>query len=435
MAARDTEDSPLGAKGDGPEREAAGIGARTARPGEPGLDAVVPLDRTARPLPPLPYNKPFIAGKELFYIAKAVTNGNIAGDGEFTQRCGRLLEDQFAIGKVLLTPSCTAALEMAAMLCNLEPGDEVIMPSFTFVSTANAVARLGAVPVFVDIDPETLNLDQDQIEPAITGRTKAIFPVHYAGVACRMDRIMAIARKHDLLVVEDAAQGVNAYWNERALGSIGHLGTYSFHETKNYICGEGGALCINDASLIERAEIIRDKGTNRKQFFRGVVDKYTWVDVGSSYVPSEICSAFLYAQLEMMTSITENRRRQYHFYFNELSPLEDAGLLRLPRISEECRSNYHLFYILLPDPQLRDKLMAYMQHSGILAVFHYVPLHSSPMGQKLGYGDGDLPVTEDSSRRLLRLPLFHEMTIDEQARVVGEVRRFLGRAARKAPAA
>lgn len=426
---RDMDGSPQGAGSFGPGTEADGPFPAAASLGETGTDSVVPLDRGSRSLPPIPYNKPCIAGKELFYVARAVTSGSIAGDGEFTQRCGRLLEDQFAIGKVLLTPSCTAALEMAAMLCNLEPDDEVIMPSFTFVSTANAVARLRARPVFVDIDPETLNMDEHQIEPAITSRTKAIFPVHYAGVACRMDRIMTIARNHGLLVVEDAAQGVNAFWNEQALGSIGQLGAYSFHETKNYICGEGGALCINDASLLERAEIIRDKGTNRKQYFRGLVDKYTWVDIGSSYVPSEICSAFLFAQLEMMSSITENRRRQFHFYLDQLSPLEEAGLLRLPRIPAECRTNYHLFYVLLPDQQVRDDLMAHLQRNGILAVFHYVPLHSSPMGQKLGYREGDLPVTEDASRRLLRLPLFHEISEIEQARVVTQIATCLQAAA------
>jgi dTDP-4-amino-4,6-dideoxygalactose transaminase len=419
---------------DGPDPESSGFDGEAGREGADN-QAVLRRDRAKRRADPIPFNRPFIAGKELFYVAKAVINGSLAGDGEFTQRCGRLLEEGFGIHKVLLTPSCTAALEMAAMLCNLEPGDEVIMPSFTFVSTANAVARLGARPVFVDIDSETLNLDEKQIEPAITRRTRAIFPVHYAGVACRMDRIKAIARQRGLAVVEDAAQGVNAFWNEQALGSFGELGAFSFHETKNYICGEGGALCINDASLTERAEIIRDKGTNRKQFFRGVVDKYTWVDLGSSYIPSEICSAFLFAQLEMMASITDHRRRQFHFYLDHLRPLEDAGLLKLPSIPPECRSNYHLFYIILLDQTWRDALMAHLQRNGILAVFHYVPLHSSPMGQKLGYREGDLPVTEDRSRRLLRLPLFHEMTVDEQVRVVREVRRFLHSAAHKAPAA
>jgi dTDP-4-amino-4,6-dideoxygalactose transaminase len=383
----------------------------------------------------IPFNKPFVAGKELFYIAKAVTNGNIAGDGEFTRLCSRLLETRFEIPHVLLTPSCTAALEIAAMLCELRPGDEVIMPSFTFVSTANAAARLGARPVFVDIRPDTLNLDETQIESAITEKTRAIFPVHYAGVACQMDVITAIAHEYGLRVVEDAAQGVNACWRGQALGSIGHLGAFSFHETKNYICGEGGALCINEPVLLERSEIIRDKGTNRKQYFRGLVDKYTWVDLGSSYVPSEICSAFLYAQLEMMAAITHSRRSRFQFYLNELSSLEREGLLRLPKVPGDCQSNYHLFYILLPDQQVRDTLMVNLRRHGILSVFHYIPLHSSPMGRKYGYGEGDLPVTEDLSRRLLRLPLYHEISIDEQARVVDQIRQFLLNEAKKRSAA
>jgi dTDP-4-amino-4,6-dideoxygalactose transaminase len=372
----------------------------------------------------IPFNRPFIVGKELFYIAQAVTYGNIAGDGHFTQQCARLLEERFGIRKVLLTPSCTAALEMAAMLCDLGPSDEVILPSFTFVSTANAVVRLGARPVFVDIRADTLNMDEDAVERAVTSRTRAIFPVHYAGVGCEMDAILAIAARHGLRVLEDAAQGVNAFYRGKALGSLGALGAYSFHETKNYICGEGGALCINDPSLIERAEIIRDKGTNRKQFFRGAVDKYTWVDIGSSYVPSEICSAFLYAQLELLDAITERRRQIFETYERELRPLEEEGLLRLPRLPEECASNYHLFYILLADAATRDALMAHLRQDNILAVFHYVPLHSSPMGQKFGYRDGQFPVTEELSGRLLRLPFYYGLTEEEQGRVVGRVRDF-----------
>jgi dTDP-4-amino-4,6-dideoxygalactose transaminase len=375
--------------------------------------------------PKIPFNKPFIAGKELYYIAQAVTFGNIAGDGHYTQLCCRLMEERFGVHKVLMTPSCTAALEMAAMLCDLQPDDEVILPSYTFVSTANAFVRLGARPVFVDIRPDTLNLDDALIEEAITPRTKAIFPVHYAGVSCEMDRIMTIARKYNLLVVEDAAQGVNASYNDRALGSIGQLGAYSFHETKNFICGEAGALCINDPALVERAEIIRDKGTNRRQFFRGQVDKYTWVDVGSSYVLSEICSAFLYAQLEMLDAITERRRRIYQTYRRLLKPLEAEGLLRLPFTPEDCRGNYHMLYVLLPDGQARDALIDHLRQNGIMAVFHYVPLHSSPMGQKFGYREGDLPVTEDLSRRLLRLPMFYDITEEEQELVVRHVAGFL----------
>jgi len=375
----------------------------------------------------IPFNKPFIAGKELYYIAQAVTFGNIAGDGHFTQRCSQLFEERFGIHKVLMTPSCTAALEMAAMLCNLGPEDEVILPSYTFVSTANAIVRLGAKPVFVDIRPDTLNIDENLIEKAITGKTKAIMPVHYAGVGCEMDRIMAIANKHHLYVIEDAAQGVGARYNGRMLGSIGHLGAYSFHETKNYICGEGGALCINDPTLVQRAEIIRDKGTNRKQFFRGEVDKYTWVDVGSSYVPSEIACAFLYAQLEMMESIAERRKKIYKCYRSLLKPLEAQELLQLPHISEDCASNYHMFYILLPDTGARNALMAHCRQNGIMAVFHFVPLHNSPMGKQLGRESGKLHITEDLSSRLLRLPFYYDITEEEQTRIVQQITQVLHR--------
>ncbi len=376
--------------------------------------------------PKIPFNKPFIAGKELYYIAQAVALGNIAADGYFTKACSKLFEERFGIHSVLMTPSCTASLEMAAILCDLQPGDEVIVPSFTFVSTVNAFVRLGAKPVFVDIRPDTMNIDDTLIEQAITPQTKAIFPVHYAGVACRMSRIMAIAQRHGLFVVEDAAQGVNAFYEDKALGSIGHMGTYSFHETKNYICGEGGALCINDPRFVERAEIIRDKGTNRKQFFRGLVDKYTWVDIGSSYVPSEISCAFLYAQLELLEEIAARRRASYEFYRRALKPLEVEGLLRLPRIPEDCRSNYHMFYIVLRDRHARDELLGYLKSQNIHAVFHYIPLHSSPMGQKFGYTENDLPVTNDISGRLLRLPLYYDITKEEQTRVVDGIRAFLG---------
>ncbi|MEJ7639122.1 MAG: dTDP-4-amino-4,6-dideoxygalactose transaminase, partial [Singulisphaera sp.] len=366
----------------------------------------------------VPFNRPFIAGKELYYIAQAVAFGNIAGDGHFTRRCSELLQERFGIGKVLMTPSCTAALEMAAMLCGLEPGDEVILPSFTFVSTANAFVRLGARPRFVDIRPDTLNIDETRIEEAINPRVKAIFPVHYAGIACEMNAIMSIADAYGLKVVEDAAQGVYASYEGRALGSIGQMGTYSFHETKNFICGEGGALCLNDPELIERAEILRDKGTNRQQFLRGMVDKYTWVDVGSSNVPSEIASAFLYAQLEMMGPISELRRVVYQYYLEHLEPLRAAGLLDLPHVPANCRGNTHLFYVLLRDRRTRDDLLAFLRARGIEAVFHYVPLHTSPMGAKLGYAPGDLPVTEDMAGRLLRLPVFQEITEEAQASVV-----------------
>jgi len=373
----------------------------------------------------IPFNKPFIAGKELYYIAQAVALGNIGGDGQFTQKCCRLLEERFGIHRVMMVPSCTAALEMAAMLCGLGPGDEVILPSFTFVSTANAVVRLGARPVFVDIRPDTLNLDEALVEDAITSKTKAIFPVHYAGVGCAMDRILTIARKYGLRVVEDAAQAVNSWYQGQGLGSMGDLGAYSFHETKNYICGEGGALCLNDPALVERAEILRDKGTNRRQFFRGQVDKYTWVDVGSSYMPSEICCAFLYAQLEIMDSITQQRQLVGEFYRTHLQPLESEGLLRLPRSPEDCQGNHHLFYVLLPNAKTRQGLLEHLQGRDIHAVFHYVPLHTSPMGQKFGYREGDLPVTEDLSARLIRLPVYHTITPEEQACVVREMAQFL----------
>ncbi len=372
----------------------------------------------------IPFNKPFIAGKELYYIAQAVTLNNLAGDGHFTQQCCRLLEKTFGIHRVLLTPSCTASLEMAAILCNLKPGDEVILPSFTFVSTASAFVREGAHPVFVDIRADTLNLDERLIEAAITERTRVIVPVHYAGIGCDMDRIMAIARRHQLLVVEDAAQAVNSFYGGKALGSIGDLAAYSFHETKNYICGEGGALCINRPELVERAEIIRDKGTNRQKFFRGLVDKYTWVDVGSSYVPSEIVGAFLYGQLEMMGLISDRRREIYEYYRRHLGSLELEGFLQLPHTPPHCSANYHMFYVLAKDGPTRDALMDHLHKNGISAVFHYVPLHSSPMGRKLGGDARELPVTDSVSARLVRLPFYYTITEEEQAEVVRQITAF-----------
>jgi dTDP-4-amino-4,6-dideoxygalactose transaminase len=378
--------------------------------------------------PKIPFNKPFVTGKEIEYIANAIAGGNIAADGYFTRNSARLLEERFGILKVLMTPSCTAALEMAVMLCDIKPGDEVIMPSFTFVSTANAVVRAGAKPVFVDMRADTLNIDERLIEEKITPKTRAILPVHYAAVCCEMDRIMSIAEKHKLLVVEDAAQGVNAFYNGRALGSIGHLGAYSFHDTKNYICGEGGALCINSPEFVERAEIIREKGTNRSQFFRGEVDKYTWVDVGSSYVPAEIACAFLLAQLEAMDEITARRREVYQFYLENLAPLEERELLTVPKPPTNCQTNYHMFYVLFGDGKTRDDAMAHLKQNGISAVFHYVPLHTSRMGEKFGYREGDLPLTEDLSARLLRLPFYPDITWDEQMRVVRCLSEFFDQA-------
>ncbi|MDB4540502.1 dTDP-4-amino-4,6-dideoxygalactose transaminase [bacterium] len=373
----------------------------------------------------IPFNKPFIAGKELYYVAQAVTKGNLSGDGFYTQACCRLLENTFNIKKVLLTPSCTAALEMAAILCGLSKGDEVIMPSYTFVSTASAFLREGATPVFVDIRPDTLNIDENLIEQAITPRTKAICAVHYAGVACEMDTILSIAEKHQLLVIEDAAQAVNSFYKGRALGSIGDLGCYSFHETKNFISGEGGALCINNPLLRDRAEIIRDKGTNRQKFIRGQVDKYTWVDEGSSFVPSELCSAFLFGQLELMNSITQRRREIHDRYAQLITAAISDERPVLPTIPKDCQSNYHMFYMLAGSNRQRNLLIQYCREKSIGAVFHYVPLHSSPMGQRIST-QPTLPITDDRSARLIRLPMFHDITEDEQNEVSQTIAGFYG---------
>jgi dTDP-4-amino-4,6-dideoxygalactose transaminase len=373
----------------------------------------------------IPFNKPYVAGKELYYIAQSISFGNISADGRFTKACNELLCERFNLGSSLMVTSCTSALEMAAILCDVEPGDEVILPSYTFVSTANAFVRAGVKPVFVDIRPDTLNMDETQIENAITSRTKAIVPVHYAGVACEMDTITEIADRHGIYVVEDAAQGMHAYYKGRALGSIGHMGTYSYHETKNYVCGEGGTLTINHPELTTRAEIIRDKGTNRQQFFRGAVDKYTWVDVGSSYVLSELSCAFLYAQLEALDEIRALRKQVFDNYRHLLGGLEEEGFLRMPVIPDECETNYHMFYILLKDQETRDSLMQYLREHDINAVFHYIPLHTSPMGRSFGYCEGQLPVTEDLSGRLLRLPFFNEISFSQQERITDWINSFL----------
>lgn len=377
----------------------------------------------------IPFNRPFIVGKELYYIAQAVQSGHLAGDGVFTKKCNEWMEREFDANRVLLTNSGTAALDMSAILCDLKPGDEVIMPSFTFVSTANAFVMRGARVRFVDIRPDTLNIDERLIESAVNEKTRVLVPVHYAGVACEMDTIMEIARKHDLLVVEDAAQGVKATYKERYLGTIGHLGAYSFHETKNFISGEGGALVINDDRFIERAEHIREKGTNRSNFFRGEVDKYTWVDIGSSYLPSEIVAAFLYAQLEKADAITRRRSKIFSYYLERFAPLCERGLFRMHGCSSECRHNAHLFYLLIDTaPGDRERLIAYLKERNIMAVFHYVPLHTSPMGLSMGYREGDFPVTEDVSERLVRLPCYFELTREEQDRVIDGVLGFFGRA-------
>lgn len=372
----------------------------------------------------IPFNKPFVVGKELYYIAKTVLENSTAGNGVFTQKCQKLIEDQFNADKVLLTTSCTTALEMAAILCDVQPGDEVILPSFTFVSTANAFYMRGASLKFIDIRKDTLNLDENGIEALITENTKTIVPMHYAGIGCEMDRIMDLAGDHHLLVVEDAAQAVNSKFKGRHLGTFGDIGTYSFHETKNFICGEGGAIVINNPNMVERAEIIWEKGTNRSQFFRGEVDKYTWVDIGSSFLPSDILAAFLYAQLENMTLINQKRGEIFDFYYRELIPLANNGMLRIPYVSVDCEANSHLFYVILRSQKERDDLVDFLKEEGILSVFHYIPLHLSPMGRKMGYKEGDLPVTESISYRLLRLPFYFEITKEEQMAVVSAINRF-----------
>jgi dTDP-4-amino-4,6-dideoxygalactose transaminase len=373
----------------------------------------------------IPFNKPFTIGPELEYIADAVARGHLSGDGHYTQLCHRWLEERLGARRALLTHSCTAALEMAAMLCDIEPGDEVIMPSYTFVSTANAFVLRGGVPVFVDIRPDTLNLDETLIEAAVTPKTRAIVPVHYAGVPCAMDAIMDIAARHRLLVVEDAAQAILSEYKGRRAGAIGHLGCLSFHETKNVISGEGGALLVNDPALIERAEIIREKGTNRSKFFRGEVDKYTWVDIGSSFLPSELIGAFLWAQLQRAEDIIAKRRRLCAMYRDSLRGLADDGMVELPRPEPEgTAGNGHMFYLLTREAGTRSALLAHLKAAGVHAVFHYVPLHASPAGRRFGRAAGALPVTEDLSDRLVRLPLYYGLGEDEARRIAGEVAGF-----------
>jgi dTDP-4-amino-4,6-dideoxygalactose transaminase len=354
----------------------------------------------------IPFNKPYMTGRELGYIREAHNNGHLSGDGPFTKKCSHWLEERVGTSKALLTHSCTAALELAAILIDISPGDEVIMPSYTFVSTANAFVLRGATPVFVDIRPDTLNIDETLIERAITERTKAIVPVHYAGVACEMDVIMDIAKRHNLVVIEDAAQGIMATYKGRALGSIGHLGCLSFHETKNLIAGEGGALLVNDADLVERAEIIREKGTDRSQFFRGQVDKYTWRDLGSSLLPSELSAAFLWAQMESADEINDRRLTLWNRYHEALADLEEAGLMRRPIVPIDCRHNAHMYYLLLPSQAARIKFIKLLKAEGVNSVFHYVPLHSSPAGRQYTRAHGDMQHTDAISSRLVRLPLW-----------------------------
>lgn len=374
------------------------------------------------------FNKPYMTGKELEYIAQAHHNSVLAGNGAFTKKCAGWLAEHSGVAKVLITHSCTGALEMAALLADLQPGDEVIMPSYTFVSTANAVVLRGAVPVFVDIRPDTLNIDERLIEAAITERTKAIMPVHYAGVGCEMDTIMEIANRHQLWVIEDAAQGVMSTYKGRALGSIGHFGAYSFHETKNVISGEGGALLVRDAEHAELAEIIWEKGTNRSQFFRGEVDKYTWQHVGSSFLPGEITAAFLWAQLEEAGRITAGRMLVWDRYHEAFAELEEKQLCRRPIIPKECRHNAHMYYLLLPTADARNAVLTQLKLSGVGAIFHYIPLHSSPGGQRYSRIHGELYNTSSLSDRIVRLPLWYGMPSESIEKVISEAIEAVRRA-------
>ncbi|WP_336798290.1 dTDP-4-amino-4,6-dideoxygalactose transaminase [Erwinia aphidicola] len=370
----------------------------------------------------IPFNAPPVVGTELEYMQSAMGSGKLCGDGGFTRRCQQWMEQRFASRKVLLTPSCTASLEMAAILIDIQPGDEVIMPSYTFVSTANAFVLRGATIVFVDVRPDTMNIDESLIEAAVTDKTKAIVPVHYAGVACEMDTIMALAKKHQLWVVEDAAQGVMSTYKGRALGSIGHIGCFSFHETKNYTAGgEGGATLVNDASLVERAEIVREKGTNRSQFFRGQVDKYTWRDIGSSYLMADLQAAYLWAQLESAERINQQRLRLWQNYHDALQPLAARGRIELPVIPANCEHNAHMFYLKLRDQDDRSALISWLKEAEILAVFHYIPLHSSPAGLRFGRFHGTDRATQTESERLLRLPLFYNLSDNNQKTVIGSL--------------
>ena len=371
------------------------------------------------------FNKPFTIGKECEYIQDAMDKGILRGDGIYTKKCHQFLEQYLPAKKVLLTHSCTAALEMAAILADIKPGDEIIMPSFTFVSTANAFVLRGGVPVFVDIRPDTQNINEDLIEAAISDKTKAIIPVHYAGVSCDMDRIMAIAKKYNLLVIEDAAQGIASTYKGKKLGTLGDIGCFSFHETKNVISGEGGAIVINNDKFIERAEIIREKGTNRSQFFRGEVDKYTWVDVGSSYLPSDMIAAFLFAQLENIEKINNKRLQIWQEYHDFFKKYEDMGLIKRPIIPANCTHNAHMYYVLFESLEKRTKFIDYMKTNGINPVFHYIPLHSSPAGQQFGKIIGTMNVTDNTSETLVRMPMFYDLSSDEMQQIKIVVKNFI----------
>lgn len=372
----------------------------------------------------IPFNRPAVTGCEANYIARAIASGHISGDGSFTAQCHALLEREVGAAKALLTTSCTHALEMSALLLDIGPGDEVILPSFTFVSTANAFVLRGAKPVFCDIRPDTLNLDERLLPALITPRTKAIVPVHYAGVGCEMDAIVGIARDFGIAVVEDNAHGLFGRYRGGPLGTFGSMATQSFHETKNFTCGEGGALLINDPQYIERAEIIREKGTNRSRFFRGQVDKYTWVDLGSSFLPSDLLAAHLLAQLEEREAIQSRRRAIWERYSGELSGWAEENSVRLPAVPAHCEQSWHMFYLLLPSLESRQELIAHLRQRRILAVFHYLPLHLSDMGRRFGGRPGDCPVTEEVSDRLLRLPFYYNLSDDEQHHVIEAVREF-----------
>ena len=370
------------------------------------------------------FNVPPFTGHEMDYIKQAVENQKICGDGEFTAKCNAWLEEKTGSRKALLTTSCTHATELAAILADIRPGDEVIMPSYTFVSTADAFVLRGATAVFTDIRPDTMNIDENLIEAAITEKTKAIVPVHYAGVSCEMDKIMEIAKKYNLKVIEDAAQGIMSEYKGKALGTFGEFGCFSFHETKNFSMGEGGALLIRDEENIENAEIVREKGTNRAKFFRGQIDKYTWVDKGSSYLPSELNAAYLYAQLEMADEITKDRMDTWNHYYEGLKGLKDAGRIELPFVPEHCRHNAHMFYLKARDLEERTKLIAFLKENDILSVFHYVPLHSAPAGLKFGRFNGEDKFTTKESERLLRLPLYYGLKEEQTEYIIGKVKEF-----------
>ncbi len=372
----------------------------------------------------IPFNRVDIQGKEIDYIYQAIRKGHVSGDGGFTKRCSDILESELCIEKVLLTTSCTHAMEMSAILLDIKPGDEVIVPSFTFVSTVNPFVLRGATPVFIDSRNDTLNMDETRLEDLITEKTKAILPVHYAGVGCEMNVIMDIAEKYDIPVVEDNAHSLFGKYKDKYLGTFGVMSTQSFHETKNFSCGEGGALLINDPKYIERAEIIREKGTNRCQFFRGQVDKYSWVDLGSSYLPSDILSAFLCAQLEERKNIQSKRKKIWDYYYEKLSEWANENNVRLPFIPEHCDQAYHMFYLLMPSLVQRQTLIAHLKERSILSVFHYLPLHSSDMGQGYGFKRGDLPVAESVSDCLVRLPFYNDLSEENQETVVSAVKRF-----------